>query len=218
MDLGCDPICCSYSLPDIVLYSSTQRVIVETKKLDDQVLLRLIARQLEEALGELYDRYGRLAYSLALNATGDASLAEEIVQDVFLRVWNKAETYRPEQGKVVTWLTSITRYRAIDMLRRHAVRPEGNRAVWAEEAPPLVSDSLAIEDEVENRQRRQKIQYALRQLPAEQRQALAYAFFYGYSHSQIASALNEPLGTVKTRIRLGMQKLRELIPEENHVD
>jgi RNA polymerase sigma-70 factor (ECF subfamily) len=191
---------------------------VDTKKLDDQVLLRLIARQQQEALGELYDRYGRLAYSLALNATGDASLAEEIVQDVFLRVWNKAETYRPEQGKVVTWLTSITRYRAIDMLRRHAIRPEGNRAVWAEEGPPLASDSMAIEEEVASLQRKQQIHYAMRQLPSEQRQALAFAFFYGYSHSQIAAALNEPLGTVKTRIRLGMQKLRELIPEEQPVD
>lgn len=191
---------------------------MDYKKFDDQALLRLIARRQEEALGELYDRYGRLAYSLALNATGDASLAEEIVQDVFLRVWNKAETYRAEQGKVVTWLTSITRYRSIDMLRRHAVRPEGNRAVWAEEAHPLVSDSMAIEEEVSGLQRRQQIQHAMRQLPSEQRQALAYAFFYGYSHSQIAAALNEPLGTVKTRIRLGMQKLRELIPEERPVD
>jgi len=192
--------------------------MLDHKKFDDQVLLRLIARGQEDALGELYDRYGRLAYSLALNATGDASLAEEIVQDVFLRVWNKAETYRAEQGKVVTWLTSITRYRAIDMLRRHAIRPEGNRTVWAEDAPPLVSDSMAIEDEVASLQRRQQIQRAMRQLPSEQRQALAYAFFYGYSHSQIAAALNEPLGTVKTRIRLGMQKLRELIPEERSVD
>ncbi len=135
---------------------------MDPKKFDDQALLRLIARRHEGALAELYDRYGRLAYSLALNATGDASLAEEIVQDVFLRVWNKAETYQPEQGKVVTWLTSIARYRAIDMLRRHAVRPESNRVVWEEEGPTLVSSPDDIEDQVARAQRQQQIQRAAR--------------------------------------------------------
>ncbi len=191
---------------------------MDYKKFDDAALLRLIARTQEPALGELYDRYRRLVYSMALNATGDAALAEEITQDVFLRVWNKAETYRPEQGKVVTWLSSIARYRSIDLLRRQAIRPEGNRAPWAEEGNSLPSDGPDIEGEVMISQRRQIVRRAINQLPAEQRQALAYAYFQGYSHSEIAEALHEPLGTVKTRIRLGMQKLRHLLQEERLSD
>src|SRR5512147_3015599 len=94
--------------------------------------MRLIAHTQEQALGALYDRYGRLVFSLALNVTGDSGLAEEITQDVFMRVWGKAETYNPEQGKVITWMSSITRYRAIDLIRQRGIRPEANRLDWAE--------------------------------------------------------------------------------------
>lgn len=180
--------------------------------------MRLIAIAQEQALGALYDRYSRLVYSMALNATGDSGLAEEITQDVFLRVWGKAETYKPEQGKVVTWMSSITRYRAIDLIRQRGIRPEGNRLDWAEDDALNLPDSVNIESEVEVSQRRQRVHKALAQLPPEQRQALAYAFFQGYSHSQIAEALREPLGTVKTRIRLAMQKLRQILYEDNLID
>jgi RNA polymerase sigma-70 factor, ECF subfamily len=188
---------------------------VDYKKLDDSTLLRLIAQTQENALGELYDRYSRLVFSMALNSTGDASLAEEITQDVYLRIWNKAETYNPEQGKVTTWIASITRYRAIDVLRRLRVRPEGNRAVWAEEEGFDLPDTVDIEEEVVTSQRKQQVRLAIGTLPADQRIALSLAFFQGYSHSEIADVLNEPLGTVKTRIRLAMQKLRQLLQEGN---
>jgi RNA polymerase sigma-70 factor (ECF subfamily) len=192
---------------------------VDYKKLDDEALMRLIALTQEQALGALYDRYSRLVYSMALNATGDSGLAEEITQDVFLRVWGKAETYKPEQGKVVTWMSSITRYRAIDLIRQRGIRPEGNRLDWAEDDDALnLPDSVNIESEVEVSQQRQRVHKAMAQLPPEQRKALAYAFFQGYSHSQIAEALREPLGTVKTRIRLAMQKLRQILYEDNLID
>jgi RNA polymerase sigma-70 factor (ECF subfamily) len=187
---------------------------VDYKKLDDEALMRLIVHAQEQALGALYDRYHRLVYSMAVNATGDSGLAEEITQDVFLRVWNKAETYRPEQGKVVTWLSSITRYRAIDLLRSRGIRPEGKRAAWVDEIDLELPDSLDVEVEVEVAQRRQRVRMAMAQLPTEQRQALAYAFFHGYTHSEIAETLREPLGTVKTRIRLAMQKLRQALYED----
>jgi RNA polymerase sigma-70 factor (ECF subfamily) len=187
---------------------------VDYKKLDDEALMRLIAHAQEQALCALYDRYSRLVYSMAFNATGDSGLAEEITQDVFLRVWNKAETYHPEQGKVVTWMSSITRYRAIDLLRRQGVRPEGNRLAWVEDVGHDLPDAMDVEFEAEVALRRQRVRMAMAQLPPEQRQALAYAFFQGYSHSQIAEALNEPLGTVKTRIRLAMQKLSQLLHED----
>lgn len=191
---------------------------MDYKKIDDGALLRLIAHSQEQALGTLYDRYNRLVYSMALNATNDAGTAEEITQDVFMRVWNKAETYQPEQGKVITWLSSITRYRTIDLLRRRGIRPEGNPAAWSEEVAQEIPDAMNVEFEVEISQRRQRVHQAMAQLPPDQRQALAYAYFQGYSHSEIAEALNEPLGTVKTRIRLAMQKLRLILQEEKLAD
>jgi len=187
--------------------------LVDDKKLNDETLLRLIAQAQESALGELYDRYSRLVYSMALNSVDDPALAEEITQDVFLRIWNKATTYQVEQGKVITWIASITRYRSIDMLRRLKVRPEGNRAVWAEEHDePFESiDPIDIEEEVQLNQRSDNIREAVAALPKDQRQALTLAFFNGYTHAEIAQILNEPLGTIKTRIRLAMQKLRQTL-------
>lgn len=187
--------------------------LVDYKKLNDETLMRLIAQAQESALGELYDRYSRLVYSMALNSVGEPTLAEEITQDVFLRIWNKATTYQAEQGKVMTWIASITRYRSIDMLRRLKVRPEGNRSAWVEEDDePFESiDPIDIEEQVELNQRSENIRKAIAELPKDQRQALTLAFFNGYSHAEIAQILNEPLGTVKTRIRLAMQKLRQTL-------
>ena len=192
--------------------------MVDHLQLDDADLLRLIAYAQESALGSLYDRYGRLVYSLAYNAVGDVALAEEITQDVFLRIWEKAETYRVEQGKVVTWLASITRNRAIDLYRRRSVRPEGNRVPWDLDTGPDLQADTDVEGEVEIARRKQVIRQALAELPAEQRLALSYAYFQGYSHREIAEHLNEPLGTVKTRIRLAMQKLRVLLEEHGLLD
>jgi RNA polymerase sigma-70 factor (ECF subfamily) len=191
---------------------------MDYKALDDESLLRLIAGAQENALGELYDRYSRLVYSMAVNALGDAHLAEEVAQEVFLRIWQKAGTYQPEQGKVITWIASIARYRAIDILRRQKVRPEGNRVAWASEETLELPHPTNLESEVETSQRRQRVRSAMAQLPEAQRQVLAYAYFQGYSHSEIAEILKEPLGTVKTRIRLAMDKLRQMLLEESPPD
>ncbi len=188
---------------------------MDYKKLDDQTLLQLIAQTHENALSELYDRYGRLVFSMALNIVGDSALAEEITQDVYLRIWNKAATYDPVQGKVTTWITSITRYRAIDVLRRLSVRPEGNRPAWADEEGFDLPDPTDIEEAAALAQRKQLVRRAVKTLPPDQQTALSLAFFQGYSHSEIAEILNEPLGTVKTRIRLAMQKLRQLLQEDD---
>lgn len=184
--------------------------------LDDESLLRLIVLARTDALSEFYDRYSRLVYSLALFILDDAGSAEEVTQDVFVRIWEKAESYRPDQAKVSTWLTSITRNRAIDVLRRRKVRPEGHRVSWeeawvtglptGEQANPeqLASESIQAE----------RVRQAIGALPRDQRQALAMAFFGGYSHREIAAALGEPLGTVKTRIRMALHKLRSLLQED----
>ena len=187
---------------------------VDYTKLDDQALMRLIAHSKEDALSELYDRYSRLVYSIAVNAVSDPSLAEEISQEVFIRIWENADSYRPDQGKVVTWMASITRYRSIDTIRRQKVRPEGNQVAWLEGGTLDMPNSLNLEGEVERSERRDRVREAIAQLPGEQRIALAYAYFQGYSHREIAESLGEPVGTIKTRIRLAMKKLRQALVEE----
>jgi RNA polymerase sigma-70 factor, ECF subfamily len=183
-------------------------------RFDDTALLRLMARANSEALSELYDRYARLVYGLALQSSGEAAAAEEITQDTFLRAWENAASYQPEKGKVSTWLVSIARYRAIDLLRKKQARRE-NKHLSLEEMPTFaLPDDENVEDEVDLRSRQRLVRLALAQLPEDQREALGLAYFRGMTHAQIAAALKQPLGTVKTRIRLGMQKLRQSLEQD----
>lgn len=179
----------------------------------DVDLIRLIAEGREEALSKLYDRYNRLVYSLAIYILEDPQTAEEVTQDVFVRIWENAGSYRMERAQVSTWLTSIARHRAIDVLRRQGVRPEGHSVTWDDLIPAEVPklDGRNPEDAADQSLLRDRVQQAIRALPAEQQAALKLAFFYGYSHSQIAAQLGEPLGTIKTRIRMAMQKLRGIL-------
>jgi RNA polymerase sigma-70 factor (ECF subfamily) len=187
---------------------------VDYKKFDDETLIRLIAGSQPDALGELYDRYSRLVFGMARNALGDQGLAEEITQDVFMRIWNKASTYQAVQGKVVSWIAGITRNRAIDVFRHQKSLLDSN-SLSLEELPLFdPPDSLNVEQEIESKLKERRVQQALFRLPKEQRDALALAYFRGYTHEEAAEALGQPLGTVKTRIRLGMQKLREILEDE----
>lgn len=183
--------------------------------LDDVTLMSRLARSQEGALAVLYDRYGRLVYSVAYHAVGDAQTAEEITQDVFVRAWESARTYRADIARVSSWLVSITRYRAIDELRRRGVRPEKVRVDWPEdidqETVKGLPDLDGPENMVETTLQRRDIRRAVAALPPEQRAVLALAFFKGMSHSQMAEVLGEPLGTVKSRVRLAMQRLRDTL-------
>ncbi len=190
---------------------------MDYSRLSDETLLHLIARSQENALSELYDRYSRLIYSVALNTISDPGRAEEITQDVFERVWEKARTYSAEEGRVVTWLTSIARHRSIDMFRKFRSHHEEMQITWQEAEMVDLPDGQNVEWEVDLEERTQRIRKALAQLPNEQKQAVGMAFFQGLSHPEIADALGEPLGTVKTRIRLGMQKLRTILQDEQSV-
>ncbi|RPI81542.1 MAG: sigma-70 family RNA polymerase sigma factor [Chloroflexi bacterium] len=178
---------------------------------DDASLLRLIAHNHSEALGILYDRYGRLVFSIAYHMTGASEIAEEITQDVFLRCWEKAKTYDAELAKVSTWLINITRNRAIDELRRRKVRPEKNSSSWEDIPLSLEPYVDGPEEKAPDYFEHHQVRKAIASLPREQQQALLLAYFQGLSHSEIAEAVGEPLGTVKTRIRLGMQKLRQVL-------
>lgn len=177
--------------------------------LDDQALLRQIIMGQEDALAVLYDRYGRLVFSVAWQMVHDYQSAEEITLDVFDRAWRSGQTYRPDRGSVSTWLAGMARNRAIDLLRRESVRPEYVNLSWANtagELPPRQPEAT-----VASRQEQEWVRHALAQLPSEQREVLALAYFGGYSHRDIAQRLQQPLGTVKTRLRLAMQKMRDLL-------
>lgn len=180
----------------------------------DEKLVSLIAQAREQALAQLYERYNRLIFSLALAIVNDRETAEEITLDVFMRVWQKAWTYRPEQAKVSTWLTHIARHHSIDVLRRRAARLDQSAVHWEDAIRNVESSQPSPQESAELSLRRARIQAALARLPAEQKQALFLAYFGGYTQSQIAEILAQPLGTIKTRLRLAMQKLREFLKEE----
>lgn len=180
---------------------------VDYTKLDDSALVVLVARRDEAALGALYDRYNRLVYSLALRVVGERTLAEEIVMDSFVSVWRAADSFIEERGRFVAWLTSVARHRAIDELRRLNVRPEGSSVELDEAIKTSGPDPL--EDVVDVRQRREVVRGVLAQLPDAQREALELAYFGGLTQQEIAEKTNTPLGTIKTRMRLGMLKMRD---------
>jgi RNA polymerase sigma-70 factor, ECF subfamily len=189
--------------------------MADSSNLTDENILQAISEGQSSALGLLYDRYGRLVFSLAVNMLFNNSDAEEITQEVFLLVWKNASTYKMEQGRVAAWLSGITRHRAIDALRRKDARPDGHRLDWvlAVEEPDLPDGSEPVENMVEEHQQAQNIQKVVSNLPAEQQQVLILAYFQGMTQEEIAAQTGEPLGTVKTRIRLAMQKLRSQMVE-----
>jgi RNA polymerase sigma-70 factor (ECF subfamily) len=204
---------------------------LDYSSLDDAALLALIARlfgnqpsdqALNGAVSALYDRHGRLIYNAALHLVGDVETAEEITQDVFVRACEGASGYSSSLAKVSTWLVSIARHRAIDELRRRSVRPEKERLDWPDDIGMDTLDGLPLSEgpanEVENSLQQRHIRQIVSELPPDQRQALGLAYFKGMSHSQIAAFLGEPLGTIKSRVRLGMQKLRDTFIEQGMID
>ena len=178
---------------------------------DDEELIRRISASQTDAVRLLYQRYGRMVYSVALHAVGDQSAAEEITQDVFLRIWEKAETYRADKAKVVTWIARIARNRAIDVYRQRKSREVRASAGWEELKQAAAVPAPHPGERMEMAHLQGRVREAVASLPLEQKTALAMAFFQGFTHKEIAVELGEPLGTIKTRIRAAMQKLRAIL-------
>jgi RNA polymerase sigma-70 factor (ECF subfamily) len=187
---------------------------VPAQRPDDPALIERIARHDEAALSELYDRYSRLVYSVAYRVVGDHGAAEEITLDVFSRVWEKAGAYQPERAKVLTWISRMTRNRAIDILRREEVRPLKHSIGWADAPSEPVATGQDPEQAVGLALEMERVRVVMAGLPPEQQETLALAYFKGYTHSEIAQVLDLPLGTVKGRIRAGMQKLRRALTDD----
>jgi RNA polymerase sigma-70 factor (ECF subfamily) len=178
--------------------------------LSDEAVVALVARSDEEALAELYDRFGRVAYGLALRIVRDEKLAEDAVQEGFLTVWRNADRFMPERGKASTWLLTLVHRRAVDLVRREDRR----RTDPLPETAELTSGDSA-EDDAWLRFERERVQAALRQLPDQQREALELAYYGGFSQSELAERLGQPVGTIKSRMFTGLARLRELLGDQN---
>jgi RNA polymerase sigma-70 factor (ECF subfamily) len=176
----------------------------------DEELVEAVARADEGALGDLYDRFGKVAYGLAYKILQDAALAEDAVQEAFLQIWRGAGSYRPERAKASTWLLTFVHRRAVDLVRREQRR----RSVQLD-ALPEPSGSGA-DEEVVTRSRREIVQDALRRLPSEQREAIELAYYGGLTQSELAAQLGQPLGTIKSRMFTGLQRLRVLLVESGY--
>jgi len=175
----------------------------------DEALLALAAREDEEALAQLYDRYSRIAYGLALRIVRDQALAEDAVQEAFLTVWRTAGSFRSDRAKPSTWILTLVHRRAVDVVRRE----ERRRAAPLEGTEEPDERGLAADQEIELSDRRRLVQEALRRLPDEQREALELAYYGGLTQSELAERLSVPLGTIKSRMFTGLRRLRDLLAE-----
>ena len=187
------------------------RVVASDKGGEDAALLTRIAAGDADALGELYDRYGRVVFGVLYRLLGAPEPAEEVTQDAFHAVWRKAATYRTDRGAVRTWLLAIARNAAIDWRRTKGKRIEREAAI--DEAAELVEE-IRVDDRVIASLRAQRVREAVASLPEEQRTVLSLAFWSGLSQTEIAERTGTPLGTVKSRVRLGMAKLRDRLTLE----
>jgi len=168
-----------------------------------------VVQEDQSALAQLYDASSQLVYGLALRILGDAGAAEEVTLDVYLQVWKQANRFDPVRGRVSTWLMTMARSRAIDKLRGKA--QELSQAETLEAVAETRSENPDPEQSAAVAQQQAEVRKALSTLSEEQRHAIELAFFNGLSQNEIALKLNEPLGTIKTRIRNGMLKLREIL-------
>lgn len=177
--------------------------------LSDEALVALVARGEEDALAELYDRIGRIAYGLALRVLRDERLAEDAVQEGFLAAWRTAVTFRPERAKASTWILTLVHRRAVDLVRRE----ERRRAEPLEEGAGHADPEPPADEAAWLRYERERVQAALRRLPDTQREAIELAYYGGFSQSELAERLGVPLGTIKSRMFAGLARLRELLDE-----
>lgn len=191
------------------IFSTLQTV--DEHRFTDAQLLALIGRGEDWALSEIYARYARLVFLIALRALNDRVSAEEIVQQVFTKVWQHARHYQPERGKFSAWVSTIARRQCIDELRRRRARPVTDPDDWK-----LLDNLPGNDDPTRNVQEifeQARIRAALQQIPAQERTVIELAFWGEMTQREIALYCRAPLGTVKTRFRLGMQRLKSLLQE-----
>ena len=200
--------------PDLGVPDGPEGTPADPATLDDAALIDRIADGEAAALAVLYDRHAAVVFAFARRILRDREAAEDLLQEVFFRTWQRAGAYRPERGQFVTWLLSMTHNLAIDEVRKRRRRPQKTDGA----APELLLDGVAdggppVEDEVWQGALRGTLVEALGGLPPAQRDAIALAYFGGLTQREIAATMGAPLGTIKTRLRLGLDKLRAELGE-----
>jgi RNA polymerase sigma-70 factor, ECF subfamily len=177
----------------------------------DAELLRAVARGDEAAFARVYDRYAPILLGLMLRILRSRAEAEDVLQEVFLQVWQQARSFDPARGRAFTWLATLARSRAIDRLRAVDSRERAAQRSAEDGPPPEVESHAWADEEAIRAERAEAVRAALAELPEEQRQVLVLAYLDGMSQSEIAAAKNQPLGTVKTRTRAGLKRLSEAL-------
>jgi RNA polymerase sigma-70 factor (ECF subfamily) len=173
-------------------------------------LVKQMAQGNQDALGRLYDETSSSVNGLLLRMLAHRQDAEEVLMDVYMKAWKNAAAYSPERASVQAWLMMMARSVAIDRIRRRSTQPD-TTAVDVEDAPEPVAPETSPEEQTSRNQWKTEVLRALNELPREQRDALMLAFFEGLSHSELAARLGQPLGTVKSRVRVGLLRLREIL-------
>jgi RNA polymerase sigma-70 factor (ECF subfamily) len=176
---------------------------------EEAALVRRVADGDAEALRVLYERLGRIVYAFALTYTRDPGLAEECAQDAFVALWRRARSFDPARAKLATWLLVVTRNKAIELVRARGRRPEAVQDAAVAEL--MEDDGLGPSASLERADVSQRVAEALAELPAEQREVVLLAYFDGLTHAEIAEVIGIPLGTVKGRMRLALERLRGLV-------
>ena len=184
------------------------------KSIDDITLITRIAEQDQAALSELYNRYARIIYSIIFKMLGSVEEAEEVVLDLFSQVWLTAKDYNSKRGRVDSWLFMLARSRGLDRLRKRQRQEKVLDASTQAVQEQYLSPFFAPEEHLLIQERRARVLAALAQIPEKQRQVIELAYYKGMTTTEIATQTGTPLGTVKTRIRLGLNKLRDLLNYE----
>jgi RNA polymerase sigma factor (sigma-70 family) len=197
----------TFALPMVRVRSAPVARHRDHAHLSDEALIALVARSDESALAELYDRVGGVAYGLAYRVLRDETLAQDAVQEAFLAVWRGATSFVPERAKASTWILTLVHRRAVDVVRRE----ERRRTEPLESAPEPAGGSA--EEAAWIRLDRERVQDALAKLPDQQREAIELAYYGGYTQSELAERLGQPVGTIKSRMFAGLARLRELLDD-----
>ena len=190
--------------------------VVEYQELEDHQLIHWIALAEKEALEALYGRYSSSVFSLAMYMLKQEALAEEVTQDIFLNIWLKASSYKSDRGEPRAWIMSVAHHKIVDVIRSRRRTLTVTDPSLYETLDLIPSSETPVEEQVVRNLERERIMKALSTLPEPQRKVIMLAYFGGYSQSEMAEMLQQPLGTVKTRVRLAMQKLRGVLERDVH--
>ena len=190
--------------------------MVDYESLDDHQLMQLISQVDKDALEALYTRYQTPVYSLAMYMLKQPALAEEVTQDIFLNIWLKASSFNAERGQPRGWIMSVAHHKIVDLIRSRRRTIISTDPADYETLDLLPAGGASTEAQVEQTLERERIMRALETIPESQREVIMLAYFGGFSQSEMAQRLDQPLGTIKTRVRLAMQKLRTVLENDGY--